>query len=184
MFVVLHVETDNSYEVIEKRLLLKINDTINTAWAHFFKKCFKVSIVYEGTEKRCKSYVEKLRQNEKITRMFVDSNNFKKESPNHFKKESIENLQKSTTTYTDSHDYTGSVTTSYNDYMKFKDGVNSSSTFNNILRQSTYLLTELSEKSATLSHKISSISTPSKFSKNSSVVNENEYKLVNIAISN
>jgi len=68
----LHVETDHSYEIIEKRLLLKINETINTAWAHFFKKCFKVSIVYEGSERRCKKYVERLRQNEKITKTFLN----------------------------------------------------------------------------------------------------------------
>lgn len=158
----MHVETDNSYEIIEKRLLLKINDTINTAWAHLFKKCFKVSIVYEGTEKRCKTYVEKLKLNEKMTRMFVDSTNCHKSS---------------TASYGEnSNDYDSM--NSFSDYVEFKKGINSSSTFNDILRQSTYLLNELSEKSASLSNKISSISTPSKFSKNTSVVNDTEYKTV------
>ncbi len=199
--MVLHVETDHSYEIIEKRLLLKINETINTAWAHFFKKCFKVSIVYEGSERRCKKYVERLRQNEKITKTFLnekltsDTVPVTNQSPKTFStdsgKVSPPLVSKIPVNITDSGNG-GSISrksapNSLNPYGDFKKGINSASTFNDILRKSSYLLNELSEKSATLTNKISSISTPSKFSKNSSVVNNdinenndinNEYKVV------
>lgn len=188
VYVVLYVETDHTYEIVEKRLLLKINDTINTAWAHFFKKCFKVSIIYEGSERRCKNYVDKLKQNERVTRMFLDETIQYQKPSSSTQEETIldnfkENLSGSISNSNNNKNNNNNTNNSYNsinnkNYGDFKKNVQSNSTFNDILRQSTYLINELSEKSNCLSNKISSISTPSKFSKNSSVVSDNDYKTV------
>ena len=187
IFVVLYVETDHTYEIVEKKLLLKINDTINTAWAHFFKKCFKVSIIYEGSERRCKSYVDKLIQNERVTRMFLDESKQPKPNTNYQKPSIsisediiIENLKANLSKKNNNN--TSNMSVNGTNYKDLKKNLHSNSTLNDILRQSTYLINELSEKSNCLSNKISSISTPSKFSKNSSLVNDNDYKSVNINI--